>query len=152
MLKYPLDKVVNLSHDRYMFKKHILPTITAAAISLSYTLPALAAEVNPCPKDGKFSKLCDITANPGAILGNVIIAILVVAAVIALLYLIWGGVKWIMSGGDKAKVDTARSTIIAAIVGLIVTFLAFFLVSLVLSLFGLGSIRDLTIPDITAGP
>ena len=45
-----------------------------------------------------------------------------------------------MSGGDKGKLDQARSTIIAAIVGLIISILAYFIVSLILSIFtGNGS-------------
>ena len=135
-----------------MLRKHLLPTATALTTFASMALPVFAQEtpINPCPK-GNFGPLCDnLTANNvGTIIGNVIIAVLVIAALIALFYLIWGGVKWIMSGGDKAKVDTARSTIIAAIIGLIVTFLAFFIISLILSLFGLGSITELSIPDIT---
>jgi len=49
------------------------------------------------------------------------------------------------SGGDKAKVESARGTIIAAIVGLVIAFLAFFILSLALSFFGL-SLTNLTLP------
>jgi hypothetical protein len=130
--------------------RKILPTIAATAASLSFAMPAFAQAIDPCPKaNTTFANLCNITGtNPGALVGRIIIFILVVAAILALFYLIWGGVKWIMSGGDKAKVDTARQTIIAAIIGLIVTFLAFFIISLVLSLFGLGGITTLTLPTI----
>lgn len=132
-------------------KKLTAATIVSASF-LSIAAPVLAqtnnpTNVNPCPS-GPFNNLCKISqGNIGPILGNVVVAILVIAAVIALFFLIWGGIKWIMSGGDKAKVETARNTIIAAIIGLIVTFLAFFILSLVLSLFGL-SLLNLELPSL----
>lgn len=48
---------------------------------------------------------------------NLLITIGIVAAVI---FLLLGAVKWITSGGDKAKVEAARGTITYAIVGLLV--------------------------------
>ncbi len=40
------------------------------------------------------------------------------AAVAALLYLLWGGFEWITSGGDKGSIENARNKITAAIFGL----------------------------------
>jgi threonine/homoserine/homoserine lactone efflux protein len=73
----------------------------------------------------------------------------VLAVVIALLYLLYGGIKWITSRGEKTEVEAARNHIIAAIIGLIVVFLAVFIVTIVLSAFGIG-LGDLTIPKITS--
>ena len=56
-------------------------------------------------------------------------------SIIAVFFLIYGGVKWIISGGDKAAVEAARNHIIAAIVGLVVALLAFFILSVILKLF-----------------
>ena len=95
------------------------------------------------------NQLCGLTGDKtGSIVRNAIIAVLVIATLICLFFLIRGGINWILSGGDKGKVDAARQTIIAAIVGLIITFLAYFILSLVLSLFGLG-FSNLQIPTIT---
>jgi len=57
--------------------------------------------------------------------------LLVTAVILALIFLIWGGIKWITSGGDKAKVESARNTIIGAIIGLIVVFTSFLIISIV---------------------
>jgi len=43
---------------------------------------------------------------------------LIVGSILTLMYLLWGGIDWIMSGGDKAKYEGARSRITAAILGL----------------------------------
>ena len=83
----------------------------------------------------------------GSILGFVITIAFVIAIIVALLFLVWGGIKWITSGGDKAGVETARNQIIAAIIGLIIVFLAFFILNLVLGLFGL-SLFNLELPTL----
>lgn len=57
---------------------------------------------------------------------TVALALFVVLGIIlALIFLIWGGITWATSGGDKAKIDKARKTIIFSIVGIIVIALSF---------------------------
>lgn len=46
--------------------------------------------------------------------------ILGVAALLVLIYLLWGAISWITSNGDSAKVQKARDQITQAIIGLIV--------------------------------
>jgi len=124
----------------------------AAATYLTLAAPAFAQPVDPCPQGtgsgGNFNKLCSsFTADRfGAIIGTVITIILIVAVIIALFFLIWGGIKWIISGGDKTKVEAARGTIIAAIIGLVITFLTYFVINLVLGFFNLGTINALELP------
>ena len=129
--------------------KKIIGIIIAAGSYLSFAASAFAqANVNPCPQTGQFMNLCNLNANNiGAIIGAAVEFILIIAVIIALFFLIWGGVRWITSGGDKAKVESARGTIIAAIIGLVIAFLAFFILSLALSFFGL-SLTNLTLPKI----
>lgn len=104
--------------------------------------------LDPCANqaDGPFKNLCQLT-NPGQLIGNLIVFIFVISALIALIYLIWGGIKWITSGGDKSGVEGARNHIIAAIVGLIVVFLSFFILNLILGFFGL-SLTNLRLPTL----
>jgi len=44
----------------------------------------------------------------------------VLAGLSALLYLLWGSLDWIISGGEKEKVEKARSKIMNALIGVIV--------------------------------
>jgi hypothetical protein len=123
-----------------------LTTLTA----LSLATPAFAqTTIDPCSKLGStFNGLCHITSNNlGGMVSNIITILFIVAALIALFFLIWGGIKWILSGGDKAKVESARSTIIAALIGLVITFLAFFLLTFVLGLFGI-SVTNFILPNL----
>jgi succinate dehydrogenase hydrophobic anchor subunit len=115
-------------------------------------LPAYADTLDPCTGAvGIAGTLCDITsANANTIIQNVIIFIVVIAVIIALVYLLYGGIKWVTSGGDKEKVESARNHITAAIVGLIIVFLAIFIVSVVMTLFGLSYV-NLEIPSLQGG-
>ncbi len=56
----------------------------------------------------------------GEMLTNVMNIVVVIGVIAVLLYLIWGGIEWITSGGDKGKTESARNKITAAIVGLII--------------------------------
>ena len=130
--------------------KKLVAILATAASYLSIAASAFATgkNVNPCPSAGQFSKLCNLNANNiGPIVGAAVTFILIIAVLIALFFLIWGGVRWITSGGDKAKVESARGTIIAAIIGLVIAFLAFFILSLALSFFGL-SLTNLQLPRV----
>ena len=122
--------------------KKVIASALATASYVSLAVPAFAQNFNPCAtaEDTEgFSNLCRFSLdNPGSTVYTIIVAILIIAAIVALFYLIWGGFKWITSGGDKTKVQGARDTIVAAIVGLIVAFLAFFILSIVLRFFNIG--------------
>jgi xanthine/uracil permease len=45
-------------------------------------------------------------------------AVVIVGAIALLLYLAWGGLNWIMAGGDKGKVEQAKGRITNAIIGM----------------------------------
>lgn len=58
--------------------------------------------------------------------------VLITATIIlALIFLVWGGVSWVISGGDKTKLQSARNTVIFSIVGLITSLLSFLIVNLI---------------------
>lgn len=81
----------------------------------------------------------------GRLLTGVIGFILVIAALAAFIYLIWGGIQWITSGGDKAAVEAARSRIFAAIMGLFVVFATWAIMTIVGQFFGFD-ISNLKLP------
>ncbi len=53
----------------------------------------------------------------------------VLIVITALFFLIWGGIQWITSGGDKAKIETARKRILYAIIGIIVAFSSYLIIN-----------------------
>lgn len=82
-----------------------------------------------------------------AILQYSIVLLLITVVTLSLFFLIFGGIKWITSGGDKSKVDSARKTIIYAIIGLIVAFSAYFIVSLVGLFFHVELLHNPLVPS-----
>ena len=62
--------------------------------------------------------------------------ILYVVGVISVIMLVWGGLRYILSGGDNKKVTDAKNTILYAIIGLIIAVLAFAIVNFVLNAIG----------------
>jgi amino acid transporter len=141
-------------------KKQIITLSTLAGSAITYfslALPTFAqggGAVNPCDFSNtgggtNFNPLCQLQANNiGTVISSAVTIALIAAAIISLFFLIFGGIRWVTSGGDKAKVESARNTIIAAIIGLIIALLAFFIITIVLGLFGL-SLNNLTLPKIT---
>lgn len=74
-----------------------------------------------------------------------ITAILIIAAVVFFFMLIIGGIKWIMSGGDKQNTESARNQITAALIGLIIVFSAWAIMNLLGTVFGIELLGDLNI-------
>ncbi len=55
-----------------------------------------------------------------------------IVGIVAVIMIVYGGFRYITSGGDSAKVTAAKNTIVYAIIGLIVVALAQFIVRFVL--------------------
>lgn len=107
---------------------------------------------NPCTSLGSFSTLCNLTADDfGFVVSTLINVLLIFTIIIAVFFFMYGGIKWVLSRGDKEKVEDARAHIVASVVGLILVFLAFFTINIVFGFFFPGkSLKDLNLP--TLGP
>jgi cytochrome bd-type quinol oxidase subunit 2 len=57
----------------------------------------------------------------------------VIVGVVAVIMIIYGGFRYITSGGDSGNITSAKNTILYAIVGLVIVALAQFIVKFVLS-------------------
>lgn len=128
--------------------KKIISSSVAIGGFLSLAASAFAATPLGTCATG-FSALCSLnTSNFGSLVGSLLQLIFVIAVVAALLYLVWGGFKWLTSGGDKQAVSNARDHIIASIIGLVIIFLSYFIINLLLGFFKLGSLNTIQLPTI----
>lgn len=109
--------------------------ISGIALSVNPVLAQEAAEL-----DIKIPSAFD--QNVGGIISTLLNLVLVIAAILVFAYLIWGGIEWITSGGDKSKTESARNKITAAIVGLVVLVASYAILQLVLQILGLGGFED----------
>lgn len=73
----------------------------------------------------------------------------IVAGLVFFFMLVIGGIRWIMSGGDKGQTEAARNQITAALVGLVIVFAAWAISNLIGQFFGVG-VFNFTLPSVTA--
>lgn len=77
--------------------------------------------------------------NLGLFLSRLLTYALILGAILLLAYLVWGGIDWIGSGGDKTKYEEARNKITHALLGMTLLALAWLIWRLVLYFLGIGS-------------
>lgn len=56
----------------------------------------------------------------GIFMSSMMGAAMVLAAIAAFAFMLWGAVEWITSAGDKSKMESARNKITNSVVGLVV--------------------------------
>ncbi len=85
---------------------------------------------NDCDKGGKGG---DPSAGLAPLAEKIVNFFTIVVGAIAIIMVIFGGFRYITSGGDSGKVGSAKNTLIYAVVGLIIVALAQILVHFVIN-------------------
>jgi hypothetical protein len=85
----------------------------------------LTFESAPCEQGQATGRLSDIIT-------VIINVVSIVVGVVAVIMIIFGGLKYVTSGGESSNVSSAKNTILYAIIGLVVVALAQFIVKFVL--------------------
>ena len=78
----------------------------------------------PVPTPKGFTQQ-DVFTNLGGFLSSILNVIFYIALFLAFFWLVWGAWAYLFSGGEKENLAKARARIQYAIIGLIVTLLAF---------------------------
>ena len=105
-------------------------------------LDLLAQQIINLQPPTEFANLA--TIDFGSLVRLAISFVLIVASVAFFFMLVLGGIKWITSGGDKGKTESARSQITAGLIGLVIVFSAWAILTLIESFFGV-SLRNFEI-------
>lgn len=117
-------------------KRHLIRLCSAVLLLVATTMsPAMvSAATDPfeqaCRGGGAGSAVCsnnssgDPIAGPNGVIVNITSILALIAGIVSVSFMVWGGIKYITSGGDSSGVSTAKNTIIAALVGLLVALLA----------------------------
>ncbi|MBU2575723.1 pilin [Patescibacteria group bacterium] len=128
-------------------KKIILPTLLTALCFFIFS-PAYAQEVITNPKTDAFKNAKDNLNIIGGITGfgdikgneqlgvydkiaSVINILLGFAGIIAVIYIIFAGFKWMTAQGNEEQITSAKGTIKNAVIGLGIVLLAFVIVNFV---------------------
>src|SRR5688572_27225172 len=72
------------------------------------------------------------TDNIDRIITNIVNIFSIIVGIVSVIMIIYGGFRYVTSGGDSGNVSSAKNTIIYAVIGLVVVALAQFIVQFVL--------------------
>ncbi len=86
------------------------------------------------------------------LLNNTITLAFIIAFILVFFFLVFGGIKWIISGGDQKQVESARNMITAAIVGLAIVALAYATTRILETFFNVKIFGGVDIPTATSRP
>ena len=73
----------------------------------------------------------------GNLLSNGVAMAFIISGIAFFGFLVWGGVDWLTSGGDKTKIESAQKRISAALIGLTIVASSYAVYTLVLDFFGI---------------
>ncbi|MDP4008760.1 MAG: hypothetical protein Q8P68_06235 [Candidatus Peregrinibacteria bacterium] len=82
------------------------------------------------------------------IINKLIAYAILIAGLLCVAFIFFGGLSFILSGGDEGKIKQAVGTIRYSIIGLIITILSVFIVSIVGKAMGLNVIKYINFTDI----
>ena len=107
--------------------------LAGGASAMTLREGAEAARCDGCPAD---------LFGDNGVFKQVTNTILYIVGIIAVIMLIIGGIRYVTSGGDSKKVTDAKNTVLYAIIGLVIAFLAFAIVNFVISALPSGSTNN----------
>lgn len=119
------------------FARNVLQIITG--ISTAATLcagKAMALTVQEGAEAARAEGMPAELVGDGGIFTRITSIALYVIGAISVIMLIWGGLRYILSGGDSKKITDAKNTVLYAIIGLIISFLAYAIIRFVLNAIG----------------
>lgn len=89
---------------------------------------------SPDLDDGQKAALgCDTDSTAPSVVEALINGVITIVGIVAVIIIVVGGQRYIVSQGDASKITAARGMIIYGVVGLIVAVLAFAVVNFILS-------------------
>ena len=80
-----------------------------------------------------------VNSSPESLVKQFVNIFLFAVGALSVIMLIWGGIRYTTSAGDSNKVTSAKNTVLYAIVGLVVSILAWDIVNMVIDKFTSGS-------------
>jgi len=125
----------------------MLKTIKNKVQMSALAAPVLAADTIQITtgSNSSFKGLQNITVQ--GMISGAISMVLIVVALVFFFILVFGGLRWVTSGGDEKKVGVARGQITNALIGLAIVFAAWAIMKLIGTVFGIDILGSLSIPS-----
>lgn len=118
--------------------KKLIPPLLTVSYFLFPASAALAQGSFQIGLDSQVSSRVAINSDLGTFVSKVFSAVIIVAGIASFAYMVYGGIQWVSSGGEKDKIEGARNKITQAIVGLGIVASAWAIYKLVDYFFGIG--------------
>lgn len=123
-----------------MKTKNIKKTILAAIAAVFLALSPLTVFADQCSEDvcgGNYpdsvKAACGCSTGEAGTLPNVVVAILTriiqVSSIVAVIFIVIGGINYMTSNGDSGKIQKAKNTILYAAIGLAICILSFAIIN-----------------------
>jgi amino acid transporter len=97
---------------------------------------------NPLPSGGFFTQLLGCSANTSSpalcLLRSALSFLLAVAFIIAVIFLVIGGYRYVTSQGNEDSIEKAKGTITSAIIGIVLIVTAYFILNFILGIANTG--------------
>lgn len=119
-----MNKIVKTSLQIFTGIAAVLTLTAGKAMAMTVQEGAEMARADGMPAD---------LIGPNGVFTQITNTVLYVVGIISVIMLIYGGLRYVISGGDSKKVTDAKNTILYAIIGLIISILAFAIVNFVIN-------------------
>jgi hypothetical protein len=133
-------RIANLGKKIALSLQAMVLAFGFGAASLAVAAPAMAA--NNCTDEltiqngaecAKANSAKDNLFAPNGVFSIVANTLIFLVGAVAVIYLIIGGLRYVVSSGDSKAVESAKNTILYAIIGIVVAVISFALVSFVIN-------------------
>lgn len=119
-----MGKVLKLALPMILMAGVVALAVMPEVSALTLEEGARAAKCNGCPED---------LFGPTGAFRQITNTILYIVGIIAVIMLIIGGIRYVVSGGDAKKVTDAKNTVLYAIIGLVIAVFAYAIVNFVIT-------------------
>ena len=116
------------------FTKNLLQIVTGIA-TVATLFAGKVAMALTAQEGAEAARADGMPANlvgPEGVFNKITSTVLYAVGIVSVIMLIYGGLRYVMSGGDSKKVTDAKNTILYAIIGLIIAVLSYAIVHFVL--------------------
>ena len=115
-----------------MKMKKIITLTTLSLVFFALTVvPALAQSLDTGLNYGTFTGLGTNDLREGVM--NVVNVLLGFLGILAIIIILWGGFRWLTSGGNEEKIGEAKKIITAGIIGLVIIFTSYAIATFVIT-------------------
>lgn len=118
----------------YMKHRTVIPVLLSTAGALFVASPVFAT-VQSGASSAKGDEQPSVLFGNTGVFSEITNVLLFIIGAIAVIMIVIGGLRYVLSGGDAKQVEAAKNTILYAIIGIIVAILAYAAVNFVTSTF-----------------